>query len=123
VNKKNVKVEFSRDSKKIYLFLDEMGIKQALINLINNSIDSVEQGGLIQIETKRQNSKVKLIIKDNGHGIPEDKLKKVFIPYFSTKKDGMGLGLLIVDKIVKDHHGTIEVKSEVNEGTEVTITL
>ncbi len=106
---------------------DKDEIKRALINIIKNSmqaIDEIEDSdfhGKINIESLRVNGFYSLRIKDNGVGMDEDTQQKLFEPYFSTKSSGMGLGLVITKKILDDMKARIKVKSSITNGTEVEI--
>ena len=77
----------------------------------------------MEIATRCLNGKAIIEVSDTGHGIPEDKLKDIFEPFFSTKEEGLGLGLAITYRIIKDHGGEIEVSSKVGEGTRFRIWL
>ncbi|EKD71881.1 MAG: signal transduction histidine kinase [uncultured bacterium] len=100
-------------------------LNQVFMNIISNSIDAIANKGAIQIITDRDNGNVVITIKDTGIGISEENLTKIFEPFFTTKEvgSGMGLGLSISFGIITEHKGQIDVKSQVGQGTEVTITL
>jgi signal transduction histidine kinase len=106
---------------------DPEQLAQVFINLILNALQAMPNGGTLEI--KSQKSKVKnnesiiIEITDTGHGIPQSDLKNIFEPFFSTKKEGSGLGLAVIYKIIKDHGGEIEVESEVNKGTRFRVAL
>ncbi|MFQ3619768.1 MAG: ATP-binding protein [Spirochaetales bacterium] len=105
------------------LLLDEKYIKQAVLNLVKNSLSAMPEGGILTLSTDRKGDYVKLQVIDTGIGIPPEYLDKIFEPYFTTKEFGSGLGLTIVYKIVKEHQGEITVDSEPGKGTAVTIKL
>lgn len=107
----------------IIIWLDHDKCTQCLINLLENALEATPQGGEIVIETRRLRGKVRIILQDNGRGIPEANLPKIFNLYYTTKPAGTGLGLAQVYQIVSEHNGTIEVTSTVNQGTKFTITL
>lgn len=95
-------------------------LQQVFLNIINNAVDAVEGGGNINISTKvRDRNTIQVIISDNGRGIPKDKLKHIFEPFYTTKEKGKGtgLGLSISYGIVQRLGGTIHVKSEIDKGT------
>ena len=96
---------------------------QAMLNLINNAAAAMSGGGELSITTEEAEGEVLITIADTGAGIPEDCLSKIFEPYFTTKKNGTGLGLTLVFKIIKEHQGEISVKSREGEGTVFTISL
>jgi PAS domain S-box-containing protein len=107
------------------IYLDVGQIQQALINLIFNAVEATQPGGWVTVTTSCDpgNSLVDVTIKDNGAGIAEKDLGKIFDPFFTTKEDGNGLGLAITHGIIKQHGGTIEVKSKLGEGTQFKIRL
>ena len=88
----------------------------AITNLLKNSIDSIEKKGFIEVETSGDNDFVFISITDNGSGIDESELDKVFNPFYSKKEQGMGLGLAYVKKIMEIHNGRVEVESKKGEG-------
>ena len=100
--------------------------QQVLLNLFSNAKDAMgEKGGLIEIETERIDKSIIIKLIDNGSGITPENAKKIFDPFFTTKEigKGTGLGLGIVNSIIKDMNGKIEVESKINKGTMFTITL
>jgi two-component system nitrogen regulation sensor histidine kinase NtrY len=106
--------------------LDRTLIEQVLINFIKNAIDAVKHDGTGRITitlNKRAQDRIQLAIQDNGHGMDGDTLANVFIPFFTTKPGGSGIGLSFSRQIVKQHGGSIQVQSEVGVGTVFTIEL
>jgi len=103
--------------------LDEKYLKQALLNIIKNAISAMPQGGTLRIESQRKGASLQLKVSDDGVGIPEGNLDKIFEPYFTTKDFGSGLGLTLVYKIVKEHLGEIAVSSQVGAGTTFTLSF
>lgn len=100
------------------IITDKGQLQQVLLNIINNAVDAVEQGGTIDIKTVLLDTNhMEISIKDNGPGIPKDKLKRIFEPFYTTKKKGTGLGLYISYGIIKKLGGDIQVESEVGKGT------
>lgn len=98
--------------------VDRKYLRQALLNIIKNSIDAIHDGGEIRIKTEEApNGDVLVHIIDDGEGIKEEILGKIFEPYFTTRKFGTGLGLVIVYKIIKEIGGDIKVMSKEGEGT------
>lgn len=116
-----LKTKFSKDIKEIEI--DAQRIKQVLFNLIVNAIEAMPQGGSLTFTTQKKKNSVKLQIEDTGKGIPDEELKNLFIPFYTTKPKGSGLGLAVSKKIIADHKGTIEVQSQVNMGTKFSIVL
>jgi signal transduction histidine kinase len=103
---------------------DENQICQVLRNVIINALQAMPSGGHITIETKPgANRGAELWIHDNGTGIAPDKLDRIFVPFFTTKTKGTGLGLAVVRKIVENHGGRVVVRSQVGEGTSFGILL
>lgn len=100
-------------------------MQQVFLNLIINALDAMPDGGTLRIAMKRLDSRIELIFSDTGVGIETDMMDKVFDPFFTTKSPGKGtgLGLSICYGIIKEHDGTITVKSKKDEGTTFTITL
>lgn len=100
-------------------------INQVFMNVLQNSIDASDNNGKIWITTERDGDNVRILIKDNGMGIKKEVLPKIFDPFFTTKDigKGIGLGLSISYSIIKEHSGIIEIQSEEDQGTEVSITL
>jgi PAS domain S-box-containing protein len=109
------------------LSLDRHQIQQVITNLLLNSIDAMPDGGILKIETRfeKNNEKdmVRIMITDSGIGISEDKITKIFQPFFSTKEKGTGMGLAICRRIIHDHNGKIQVESEVGKGSCFSILL
>ncbi|VVB85344.1 Methanogenesis regulatory histidine kinase FilI [uncultured archaeon] len=108
-----------------YIFADRGQIQQVLMNLLKNSIQSITENGEIIVKTLAKHDHVEISISDNGCGITRKDLDKIFDPFFTTKEpgEGTGLGLSISYGIIKNHKGSIEVESEVGNGTTFTIKL
>jgi two-component system nitrogen regulation sensor histidine kinase NtrY len=104
---------------------DPEQLKRVLINLIDNAIEAMNRQGTIAIETARDqpNGFVRIVVADDGPGIPEGEREKLFLPYYSTKGRGSGLGLAIVRRIVAEHGGSVDVADNVPRGTRFTIEL
>jgi two-component system nitrogen regulation sensor histidine kinase NtrY len=100
-------------------------MRRVIINLVDNAIEAMNRSGSITIETQhdRGASLVRLIVSDDGPGIPVAEREKLFMPYYSTKGRGSGLGLAIVRRIVAEHGGTIEAGENVPRGTRFTVEL
>ncbi|MCD6485863.1 MAG: HAMP domain-containing protein [Syntrophobacterales bacterium] len=125
---KDIVFDFRKDAGIPVLNIDVEQIKRVMINILDNAVaavSAVDHDGRVEISThydKNHNS-VRVDISDNGPGItPEDKLK-LFEPYFSTKKTGTGLGLVIVSSIISDHNGSVNMKDNIEGGTIVSIEL
>ncbi|MCF6139032.1 ATP-binding protein [Pseudalkalibacillus berkeleyi] len=98
-------------------------IQQVFINIMKNGIESMDSNGRMHVAATRQNKYVKIIIQDNGCGIPKEQLKSLGTPYHSTKEQGTGLGLTVSYEIIKRMNGSIDVHSKVGQGTTFTILL
>lgn len=98
-------------------------LKQVIINLVLNAIQAMPSGGILKLKTHGEEDGVKVEVNDSGIGMTEEQLEKAFDPFFTTKLDGTGLGLSIILSIIENHHGTIELFSEVNRGTRVLVRL
>lgn len=107
------------------IYSETSRIQQVLINLIINAKDSLRENGKINIKSSKDTEWAVVTIEDNGLGISEDNLRRIYDPFFTTKKDsgGTGLGLSISYAIIRDHLGTISVKSRINKGTVFTLRL
>ena len=105
--------------------VDAEQIRRVVINLVDNAIEAMNRSGVITLETHHDASAslVRLVVTDNGPGIPAAEREKLFLPYYSTKRRGSGLGLAIVRRIVAEHGGTIEVGDNDPRGTKFTIEL
>jgi len=125
--KQGVKVRVELGGDLAEVFLDRQQIKQVLLNLFLNAIDAMKEGGLLSVKTlalsKEGSDWAQIEVSDSGSGIPDEVLPFIFDPFFTTKTDegadreGTGLGLAIVHQIIEEHHGRIEVKSRLGEGT------
>jgi two-component system nitrogen regulation sensor histidine kinase NtrY len=105
--------------------VDHEQFRRVLINVIDNAIEAIQQHGVIEISTQYEpsNSLVRLVVSDDGPGIPPSERDKLFLPYYSTKRRGSGLGLAIVRRIVAEHGGSIDVSDNVPHGTRFAIEL
>ncbi|MCP4601753.1 MAG: response regulator [Proteobacteria bacterium] len=100
-------------------------IRQMVLNLVENAIQAVEPGGLVEINTESHSGKARFSVSDNGCGIPADKKDQVFDPFFTTKDPGkgMGLGLALCKRTITDLGGEIEVRSKEGVGTQMLVSL
>ncbi|RNL55712.1 sensor histidine kinase [Pedobacter jejuensis] len=116
---KNVVLDVEQTSSKITVQLDLKLIEQVLINLITNSIYSVEEkeNPHISVNYRLEHTKLYIDVTDNGKGIESSDLEKIFVPFYTTRKNGSGIGLTISRNIMKMHRGSIEVISAPNEQT------
>jgi len=104
---------------------DQTLMRQSFLNLLINAAEALADRGMISVsvDPMDKSNKVKVLIEDNGRGIPSDVIPKIFLPFYTTKAHGTGLGLSLVQKIVFAHNGSIEVQSSDGEGTRFTVTL
>jgi two-component system sensor histidine kinase AtoS len=117
-----VKVTVQADDP-IPLLADEILLRQALTNLFINAVEAIPGEGNIHIVLSCIDNKVKINIRDTGQGIPEDIKNKIFLPFYTSKEKGIGLGLSIVQKVIVSHGGSIEIESKEGEGSLFRITL
>ena len=103
--------------------IDANQIKQVLVNLVKNAMQSMTRGGQLTIRTANEGDGIELSVEDTGTGISKEKVNRIFEPYFTTKKKGAGLGLMIVHRIVKQHSGRIMVEPGDPCGTRFRIWL
>ncbi|MFA7287565.1 MAG: ATP-binding protein [Melioribacteraceae bacterium] len=110
--------------KDVTIKLDMKEFNQCYLHIIKNACDAMPDGGIIEISTKKEGKNIKIFFKDNGVGIDENLLEKIFDPFASFgKKEGTGLGLSITRKVVEAHNGTLEVFSKIGQGSTFVITL
>jgi two-component system, sporulation sensor kinase E len=103
--------------------LDPAQMKQVLINLMRNAMQAMSKGGILSVRTGAAGEEVWVSIVDTGGGIPHEQLNRIFEPFYTTKKKGSGLGLMIVQRIVRAHGGNIKLDSRVGQGTTFEIWL
>ena len=105
------------------IMLDGDRLKQVLLNLLNNALDAMPDGGVLTVAVKLENDKIFIRVSDTGIGIPAEKIPLIFEPFFTSKGHGTGLGLAISYNIISDHGGEIVIESNLGEGTTVVILL
>lgn len=110
---RNISLKVTQTASKISLRIDIKLIEQALINLVTNSIYALEniEDPIIEINYRLEHNRLSIDVTDNGKGMDEELAKKVFVPFFSTRKNGSGIGLTITRNIMKMHHGSVEIQS------------
>jgi len=96
---------------------DAEALQEAFVNLIQNAIDAMPEGGTLTLRTYLEDNRVAVEIQDTGKGIPEEIREKIFDPFYSTRHEGVGLGLSIAYRIIREHGGDIRVTSEVGKGS------
>lgn len=97
--------------------LDPTQTQQALVNLVKNAVQAMTMGGTLTMQTGETPEAVWISVADTGGGIPQEQINRIFEPFYTTKKSGTGLGLMIVQRIVRAHGGRIELESHVGRGT------
>jgi two-component system, sporulation sensor kinase E len=103
--------------------IDPTQIQQVLVNLIKNAMQAMTKGGTLTLQTGEGSDGVWISVGDTGGGIPQEQINRIFEPFYTTKKKGSGLGLMIVQRIVRAHGGRIELESHVKRGTTFRIWL
>ncbi|MEH7307687.1 PAS domain S-box protein, partial [Neobacillus drentensis] len=121
--KKNVRLTFDCNQELIQIECDENRLKQVFLNFIKNGIEAMPNGGELHVKTIIHDNNVQISIQDTGVGISKEKLKKLGEPFYTTKKNGNGLGLMVSFKIIESHNGKVFVESEPNKGTTFNILL
>lgn len=101
--------------------VDEAQVKQVFFNVIKNALQAMEDGGILKIGTHQTDRFVSVAVEDNGPGIDPEKLGAIYEPYHTTKAEGTGLGMMIVQRIMRDHGGEIEINSEPGRGTRLVL--
>ena len=102
---------------------NENQIKQVFINIIKNALEAIDRDGKINVVLHHHDDQLVISIKDTGVGIPPHVLERIFEPFYTTKSKGTGLGMMITNKIIQEHKGTITINSEENIGTEVLVSF
>jgi two-component system, sporulation sensor kinase E len=103
--------------------IDPTQVQQALVNLVKNAAQAMTKGGTLTLQTGEGVDGVWVSVGDTGGGIPQEQLNRIFEPFYTTKRKGTGLGLMIVQRIVRAHGGRIELESHVGRGTTFRIWL
>lgn len=128
-NAKNIELIFDTDSEEIITFIDKEKIERVILNLLSNAIKFTNENGKIEVHIIHDDKFVYISIKDNGIGIPKEKINQIFHRFYqvdsilSRKNEGSGIGLCIVDEIIKMHSGKVKIDSEENKGTTFEIIL
>lgn len=124
LEKQNIDFRRSVEPESLELTADKELLEQALINLILNAADAVDGNNSAKIELKSQldeKGRVLIAVEDNGSGIDQDAIDKIFTPFFTTKKDGAGIGLSFTRQVMRLHKGKVSVKSEPEKMTQFTL--
>lgn len=102
---------------------EENQLKQVFINLLKNAIEAMPGGGSVHISIHKKRDSIAISITDEGVGIPEDMISKIGDPFFTGKETGTGLGIMVSQRIINSHQGTLDIQSQVDVGTSVKLTL
>lgn len=126
LNLRAIELKEQINSSKTFVLGEPNQIKQVFINIVKNAIEALGENGQLNISTEVEvpnNREITIKFKDNGPGMSPDIVEKIFEPFFTTKQSGTGLGMMISEKIIKDHGGSIRINSKAGIGTEVSISL
>lgn len=119
-----IKLEINYDSRPAYVKADPEKLKLAFLNIIINAVEAMEEDkGVLSISVEADGDMHTVRIRDNGSGIAQENLSKLFEPYFTSKRNGLGLGLAATLNILQSHKGRVEVQSELQKGTQFTISF
>ena len=113
-------------NKPLYILGDENKLKEAITNLLNNAAKYSPKGSIVTIDTQKQDNEYKIMIKDEGIGIPKEDIDKIGRPFYrsaNTGNNGLGLGLYLAKTIIDKHHGKFIIYSQLHRGTEITVFL
>jgi signal transduction histidine kinase len=120
---RSVKVVSVMPGSPVNVRVDADMIQQALLNVLLNGAQSMTDGGELHVELRQHGHEASLRIRDQGCGIPREILSRIFNLYFTTKRDGTGIGLAMTYRILQLHNGSVQVESEVDVGTQFTLRL
>jgi signal transduction histidine kinase len=122
--KENHVIEVDLPECPVLISADSTQLKQIFWNLARNAIQAMEAGGTLSVKLEELNGeRIRILFADTGGGMPASQVEQLFEPFSNSTTGGTGLGLSIVYQIVRDHHGTINVRSLENEGTTITVEL
>jgi len=119
--KEDIDIQYEEEGD-IVLHADKGLLSHALLNLLQNSLEATDKGG-IRVQAKKHKKKILVTVKDSGKGMSEEEMKNIFDPFFSKKKDGMGIGLYLTKKIIEAHEGKLECESQLGKGTSFFIQI
>lgn len=119
----NVRLLIRCPERSLFMMCDENQIKQVFINIIKNAIEAMPKGGDVIIEIKRVAERLLVRVSDRGGGIPQHLLPRIGQPFYTTKEEGTGLGLMITNNIIENHKGSMKIESRIGSGTTFTIEL
>jgi PAS domain S-box-containing protein len=124
ISLKNIRLELTYPEGPAFVMADKEKLKIALLNILINAVEAVpSQSGVITISIRKDDRHYKVYINDNGGGIPEENISRIFEPYFTSKTNGFGLGLAATWNILQSHRAAIDVNSQLGEGTSFILTF
>jgi two-component system sensor histidine kinase HydH len=123
INKQDVKIITEIEKDLPLINMDSLQLVTALSNIFENALESMPNGGDLELTVSRKNNTVNILIKDTGIGIDQEDLNSIYDPFFTSKTMGAGLGLTMAHQIIANHDGDIRIRSNPGQGTEVTIRL
>lgn len=118
-----VEVSLSLSQQGAPAMLDEASLRGALMNVMLNAVEAMPGGGVLSISVEQTDETLRLEIADTGSGIDEEHAKKIFEPFYTTKEQGLGLGMPYAKKIIDQHRGTVSLSSRLGKGTTITIVI
>ncbi|WP_413375906.1 ATP-binding protein [Alkalihalobacillus sp. 1P02AB] len=122
-NMKSIELVFESHDKQLSIYCEETKIKQVFINLIKNAIEAMDSPGKIVIKAAQIKETIQVQVIDQGCGISEELINKIGEPFYTTKEQGTGIGLMVCYQIIGNHGGTIDIESSIENGTIFTVTL
>ncbi len=124
ISLKNIRLELAYPERPAFVMADKEKLRIALLNIVINAVEAVPpQSGVITISIRKEDRHYKVYINDNGSGIPEENISRIFEPYFTSKTNGFGLGLAATWNILQSHRAGIDVNSQLGEGTSFMLTF
>ena len=120
---RHIKLKTNFPEKKLKIHADKEKLKIAFLNIIINAVEAMEDNGTLSLDLTETNTGYNVLITDDGCGISEENLSRLFEPYFTAKKNGLGLGLAATMNILQSHKASVEVDSTLNVGTTFNINI
>ena len=120
---KNIEFYYDNDYEEIYVNGDYYRLEQVFVNILKNSIESITDNGIIKLSVKCLGNSVIVTVTDNGCGMEESELSNIKEMFYTTKRNGTGLGVALSNEIIMSHNGTIDYSSSKDVGTTCTVTI
>lgn len=121
LQKSTIRLKLELEDNMPSVILNKSAIDQVFMNIMTNAVQSMHEHGRLTIRTEERDGHVQIIFKDTGKGIPPDEIKKIFLPFYTTRESGTGLGMTISKQILEEHQCHYTIQSVVNQGTVFTI--